>query len=261
MVVKECHTAMHIHDMDISRLMVHAQHIEEEKVKKRSREAKRAKTGDGYFSHLRSDGHGRSRFRQRFFGQGSSNAPSKFNKNRVSNPKPQGGNGSWSLLPNCARCGMKHEGKCLADTDGCFGCGKSGHKIRDFPMLTAEGTEGKQAPHSGSGSNAPKQNRIYALQTRGEQEGSSDVVTDMLKVFELDVYALLDLGATLSFVTPYVAMRSRTMTWTNGPSLGPRSVKEVRGSWPQISVSEADDGYAGRTAVGPSRRSKVGNYC
>lgn len=29
----------------------------------------------------------------------------------------------------------------------------------------------------------------------------------MLKVFQLDVYALLDPGATLSFVTPYVAMR------------------------------------------------------
>ncbi|XP_049369906.1 uncharacterized protein LOC125834798 [Solanum verrucosum] len=168
MVVKECHTAMLIHDMDISRLMVHAQHIEEEKVKKRSREAKRAKIGDGYFSHLRSDGHGCSRFRQRFFGQGSSNAPSKFNKNR-------------------------NEGKCLADTDGCFGCGKSGHKIRDCPMLTAEETEGKQAPPSGLGSNAPKQNRIYALQTQDEQEGSFDVVNSMLKVFELDVYALIDL--------------------------------------------------------------------
>jgi len=29
----------------------------------------------------------------------------------------------------------------------------------------------------------------------------------MLKVFQLDVYALLDPGATLSFVTPYVVMR------------------------------------------------------
>ncbi|WMV19054.1 hypothetical protein MTR67_012439 [Solanum verrucosum] len=43
--------------------------------------------------------------------------------------------------------------------------------------------------------------------TRGEQKGSLDVVTNMLKVFQLDVYSLLDLGATLSFVTPYVAMR------------------------------------------------------
>uniref|UniRef100_M1DP11 Gag-pol protein n=1 Tax=Solanum tuberosum TaxID=4113 RepID=M1DP11_SOLTU len=64
--------------------------------------------------------------------------------------------------------------------DGCLGCGKSGHKMRDCPMLTAKGRQGKQAPPIGLDSNAPKQNRFYALQTRGEQEGSPDVVTDVL---------------------------------------------------------------------------------
>jgi len=39
--------------------------------------------------------------------------------------------------------------------DGCFGCGKTGHKIRVFPMLMAKGIKGKQAPPSGSGSSAP----------------------------------------------------------------------------------------------------------
>ena len=38
----------------------------------------------------------------------------------------------------------------------------------------------------------------------GEQSTSPDVVTGMLKVFSVDEYALLDLGATLSFVTPLV---------------------------------------------------------
>ena len=48
---------------------------------------------------------------------------------------------------------------------------------------------------------------MYALQARQDQEDSLDVVTGTLRVFDLDVYALLDPGATLSFVTPYIAVQ------------------------------------------------------
>ncbi|WMV24299.1 hypothetical protein MTR67_017684 [Solanum verrucosum] len=89
MVVKKCRTTMLINEMDISCLIVHAQQIEEEKLKEKSRETKRAITCDGNFSHSRSERHGRPRLRQKFFGQGSSNVPPEFNKDRVSNPKPQ----------------------------------------------------------------------------------------------------------------------------------------------------------------------------
>jgi len=108
---------------------------------------------------------------------------------------------------NCTKSERNHGGKGLASTDGCYGCGKSGHQMRGFSMLMAKGIDGKQATPSGLDSNAPKQNRFYAFHTRGEQESSPDVLTAMLKVFQLDVYALLDPGATLSFVTPYVLMR------------------------------------------------------
>ncbi|XP_049362577.1 uncharacterized protein LOC125827313 [Solanum verrucosum] len=98
----------------------------------------------------------------------------------VSNPKPQIGNGGGSSLTRstCAKCGKKHDGKCLADTDECFSCGNSGKKMRDFPMLMAIGRESKQAPPSGSNSNGPKQNRFYALQTRGDQKSSPDNGSD-----------------------------------------------------------------------------------
>ena len=59
----------------------------------------------------------------------------------------------------------------------------------------------QQGNSSGTGS-GQRQNRLYALQARQDQEGSLDVVTGMLPVFDLDVYALLYLGDTFSFVTP-----------------------------------------------------------
>ncbi|KAH0636401.1 hypothetical protein KY289_036316 [Solanum tuberosum] len=60
---------------------------------------------------------------------------------------------------------------------------------------------------SGSSASAPKQNRFDALQTRGEQYDSPDVINGIFKVFQLDVYALTDPGATFYFAKPDVTMR------------------------------------------------------
>ena len=49
-----------------------------------------------------------------------------------------------------------------------------------------------------------RQNRFHARQ---DHKGYLEVVTGTLRVFDLDVYALLDLGATLYFVTPCIAFQ------------------------------------------------------
>ncbi|XP_070057062.1 uncharacterized protein [Nicotiana tomentosiformis] len=51
------------------------------------------------------------------------------------------------------------------------------------------------------------QNRIYTLAGRQDQESSPDVVTGILPVSSYDVYALIDPGSTLSYVTPLVARK------------------------------------------------------
>ncbi|WMV24605.1 hypothetical protein MTR67_017990 [Solanum verrucosum] len=69
LVYKEFRTAMLVHDMDISRSMVHDQTIEEDNLKERYREVKRARVDDGNYAHARFGRWGRPRFCQNFFGQ------------------------------------------------------------------------------------------------------------------------------------------------------------------------------------------------
>lgn len=46
--------------------------------------------------------------------------------------------------PDSAKCGRKHDAKCLVVTNGFYGCSKSGHNIIDCPMHIAKGREGKK---------------------------------------------------------------------------------------------------------------------
>ncbi|WMV58499.1 hypothetical protein MTR67_051884 [Solanum verrucosum] len=115
-----------------------------------------------------SNGHGRSWNRQKFFGIGFSNDP-KYKDEKVSTPRPQGMSNE-SLWLTCSRCGKRHEGKCLAGRDGCFGCGESSHMKKDCPKAKATIREGNQVACSGGDVEHQKKNRFYALQSREDQE-------------------------------------------------------------------------------------------
>ncbi|WP_368859990.1 retropepsin-like aspartic protease, partial [Microbacterium sp. C7(2022)] len=78
--------------------------------------------------------------------------------------------------------------------DNCPAKGRDGHP---------QGPNAQGGPPGG----APRHNRFYALQMRQGADEAPDVVTGMLKVYDLNVYALLDPGATLSFISPFVANR------------------------------------------------------
>ncbi|XP_055826368.1 uncharacterized protein LOC129894738 [Solanum dulcamara] len=116
---------------------------------------------------------------------------------------------SGSTLSECTKYGRNHEGKYLVGIGACFSCGKMGHKISECPKKGREEHPQGQTTQDGQNSQggSPRQNRFYAFQARQEVEESLDMVTGTLKVFDFDVYELLDLGAMLSFVTPYLAMR------------------------------------------------------
>ncbi|WMV24885.1 hypothetical protein MTR67_018270 [Solanum verrucosum] len=128
--------------------MVHVQQNKEEKLKEKSRDAKRKKTGDGEFLHSRSDGHGLSKCRKNFSGQCSYNAPvPTFIKFRVCNPKPEGGNSGGSSFSTYTRCGRKHQGKCQASSNACVGCEKMDHKIKVFPSVSKNEGDNRRRAH------------------------------------------------------------------------------------------------------------------
>ena len=81
--------------------------------------------------------------------------------------------------------------------------------VRECPQnrgQTGGNAQPRPNPQSAAIGEPPKMNRFYALKGREEQVKSANVVTGMLQVFSIYVYALLDPGSTLSFVTPLLSL-------------------------------------------------------
>ena len=76
--------------------------------------------------------------------------------------------------------------------------------VKDYPQKRGEvGGNAQPKPNPQDAAvEPPKRNNFYTLKGREEKENPVDVVTDMLQVFSTSLYALLDPGSTLSFVTP-----------------------------------------------------------
>ncbi|XP_069147061.1 uncharacterized protein [Solanum lycopersicum] len=103
LVEKERRTAMLLNDMDISRLMVYAQPIEESKIREIRQEGKRPRSDDS--SHQKT--------KKRFDHQDASMG----NKDRAPNQNSQGDAHSFERT-RCPTCGKQHLGRCLASKDG-----------------------------------------------------------------------------------------------------------------------------------------------
>ncbi|WP_353839293.1 hypothetical protein, partial [Acinetobacter baumannii] len=137
---EECWFAM-IHDnMDLSRLMVHVQQVEDSWKKRVVRDARRTKPYDqvGPSNGGNKNNFGireQPRFKKGQQSYGNSN-PQRGATPTRGRPEPKKGNGGEMQRPKktCTKCGRDHSGECRQGTNACFGCGKSGHMVRDCPQ-------------------------------------------------------------------------------------------------------------------------------
>ncbi|XP_047252310.1 uncharacterized protein LOC124887169 [Capsicum annuum] len=141
--------------------MVHAQQMEEEKLKEKENKNKRDRTSSFNISQQRQDNRDRAAG-SRYQGSMDSSHTNPVYKNVI-----------------CRRAGMI---------------------ISRARLILQQHQQGVTS----SATSGQHQNQLYALQTQQDQEGSPNMVTGTLQVFHLQVYALLDPGAILSFVTPYI---------------------------------------------------------
>ena len=137
---------MLLNDMDISRLMVYAQQIEESKIREIRQEGKRSRSDD--CSH--------QRLKKRFYPQDSSMG----NKDRAPLQHSQGGGHSYERS-RCPTSEKQHGDKSCRN--GWFFCMYKRHKMRYSPNFKSRGKDASQASLD---ANAPKKNPSYGMGAR-----------------------------------------------------------------------------------------------
>ena len=80
--------------------------------------------------------------------------------------------------------------------------------VRDYPQVINKAkADAQPCPNVNTTAKPAKRNRFYALKGREEQDKSTNIIACMLHVFTFPLYALLDIGSTLLFVTPLITSR------------------------------------------------------
>ncbi|XP_069146050.1 uncharacterized protein [Solanum lycopersicum] len=184
---EECRSTVLHNNMDLSRLMVHVQQVEDNRKKRGVRYVRRRRpqdqAGPSHGSHRNNFGvREQPRFKKGQQSSGNSN-PQRSTSPRRGRPEPKEGNGGEMQRPkkHYAKCGRAYWEECRHETNVCFGCGCCS-------------------------SEPSKRNMFYVLKGKEEQEKSADLVTGILQVFPTSVYDLLNPRSTLSFVTPLLSL-------------------------------------------------------
>ncbi|XP_070032295.1 uncharacterized protein [Nicotiana tomentosiformis] len=191
LLINEVATAALNSDMNYGRMVAFSQATENHKLKNRmEREGTSKARSAGNFGE--SFGGGRSVFRGGSSGPTQSDAQSSASAPPAGHSQQQGSH----FRPN--------QGS-RVDQEGDSSSNGDPHALAPPPTRGSPALAGRGATRGGAQSSGGP-SRFYSMSGRQNVEASPDVVTGILSVQTHDVYALIDPGFTLSYVTPYVAM-------------------------------------------------------
>ena len=86
----------------------------------------------------------------------------------------ENGCGSQNGRPPRVTCGKRRYSECLKGIGSFFGCGKEGHKVRDYTIIASRGLEGKKVAPNVTKEDFQATRHFYALRTRGEKLEDDD---------------------------------------------------------------------------------------
>nr|XP_010315790.1 uncharacterized protein LOC104645625 [Solanum lycopersicum] len=125
---EECREAM-LHDIMVSRLMVHVQQVEESRKRKHTRVGNKSRQAEeNFLGKSSTEIREKPRFKKGLFHQGElSSSKGRHDRNSEFRVKRNNEVDTSQERPPCRKCGKLHGGECMRGTNACYSCGKPVH--------------------------------------------------------------------------------------------------------------------------------------